>query len=142
MRYRPEVIWKQEIKVLIIDHSKSIRQTLEKILKSDHEIAMVVAASEPVIAELSIKTQYPDVIIMDLETPRLDGVKFLQKLLNYYSIPVIICSRVINKSFETSYNKQNKKGMKIIQKPKINVTQYLEETKTNIRAMVKEVARL
>ena len=129
-----------KIKVLIIDQSKLIRQTLERILLSDQEIITVIVASEPFIAEHKIKAMFPDVVIMDVETPSLDGVTFLKKLIESYSIPVIVCSRVVNKNFGISYNKQHSKRMQIIQKPKTNVTGYLEETKQEIREMVKEAA--
>jgi two-component system, chemotaxis family, protein-glutamate methylesterase/glutaminase len=132
------MIGDRKIKVLIIDQSKQIRQTLERILLSDDMITTIVEASEPFIAEIRIKAQLPDVVIMDVEMPRLDGVLFLRKLLEYYSVPVIVCSRVINNNFETRYKNFNQGELRVIQKPEIYVRQFLEGRKTEICTIVKE----
>ena len=79
------------LKVLVVDDSAVVRQTLTAILEQERGIAVVVAA-DPIIARGKIVKERPDVIVLDLEMPRMDGLTFLRELMAVDPIPVVICS--------------------------------------------------
>ena len=83
---------KEKIKVLIIDGSAVFRHTLTRILNIDPEIEVIATASNPYIAASKMKTQVPDVITLDLEMPRMNGLTFLKKIMSQHPIPVIVIS--------------------------------------------------
>ena len=80
------------IKVLVVDDSAVVRQVLQNVLRSDPEIEVVGVAADPYVARDMIVALKPDVITLDIEMPRMDGITFLHKLMKHYPIPVIIVS--------------------------------------------------
>jgi two-component system chemotaxis response regulator CheB len=80
------------IKVLVVDDSAVVRQVLQNVLSNDPELEVVGAASDPYVARDMIVALKPDVITLDIEMPRMDGITFLGKLMRYYPIPVIVVS--------------------------------------------------
>jgi len=85
----------KKIKVLIVDDSAVVRQTMAALLESDPEIEVMATAADPFVAVERIQHQVPDVITLDIEMPRMDGLTFLQKLMAQRPIPVIICSSLV-----------------------------------------------
>src|SRR6202046_5000766 len=83
---------KPRIRVLIVDDSAVVRQTLKEVLSSDPQIEVIATAGDPFVAADRIAEQVPDVITLDIEMPRMDGLTFLQKIMSQHPIPVIICS--------------------------------------------------
>ena len=82
----------RKIRVLIIDDSASVRQMMRAILEEDPEIEVIAAAADPFAAARYIQDQLPDVITLDVEMPRMDGITFLRKLMNQCPLPVVMCS--------------------------------------------------
>ena len=80
------------IRVLIVDDSAFVRQALKGILETDPQIEVIAVAADPYAAVERIKAQLPDVITLDVEMPRMDGLTFLEKLISQHPIPVVICS--------------------------------------------------
>ena len=80
------------VRVLIVDDSASVRQTLSDILGSDPGIEVIGTASDPYVAALRIQQEVPDVITLDVEMPRMDGITFLRKLMAQRPVPVVMCS--------------------------------------------------
>jgi len=97
----------KKIRVLIVDDSAVVRQILEEILVSDPAIEVMGTAADPFIAANKIKTEIPDVISLDIEMPRMDGITFLQKLMSQHPIPVVICSSLTEKGCETTLKAWN-----------------------------------
>lgn len=81
-----------KIKVLIVDDSAVVRQTLGEILSSGPGIAVTGTAADPFVAAAKIRESVPDVITLDVEMPRMDGITFLKKLVSQHPLPVVICS--------------------------------------------------
>ena len=81
----------KKIRVLIVDDSASVRQVLKEILESDPQIQVMAVASDPYVAVERIKKEIPDVITLDIEMPRMDGLTFLDKIMGQHPIPVVIC---------------------------------------------------
>ncbi|MBN2654055.1 MAG: chemotaxis response regulator protein-glutamate methylesterase [Nitrospirae bacterium] len=131
---------RKKIGVLVVDDSAIVRRTLSEILSSDPEIEVVGTASDPFIAADRMKEVVPDVITLDIEMPRMDGITFLQKLMTQHPIPVIICSSLTGKGSETALKALELGAIEIIEKPQLGTKQFLEESKIKICDAVKSAA--
>ena len=129
-----------KIKVLVVDDSALVRQTLCDILNSDPEIEVVGTAADPYIAAERLKTVVPDVITLDVEMPRMDGLTFLQKLMSQHPIPVVMCSSLAEEGSETALRAMEYGAVDIITKPKMGTKQFIEEARIMICDAVKGAA--
>jgi two-component system chemotaxis response regulator CheB len=132
----------RQIKVLIVDDSAVVRQTLTDALQSDPMISVMGAARDPYVAAEIIAREVPDVIILDVEMPRMDGITFLHKIMSQHPIPVVMCSTLTEKGAETTLKALEYGAVDIIQKPKLGTKQFLEESKIRICDSVKAAARV
>lgn len=131
----------KKIDVLVVDDSALVRQTLVDILKSDPEIGRVETAQDPYVAAERLQEFVPDVITLDIEMPRMDGLTFLKKLMSQHPIPVVICSSIAGKNTEEGIKALEYGAIDIIEKPKIGVKVFLEESKIIVLDTVKAAAR-
>src|SRR5512134_2751495 len=92
----------RKIRVLIVDDSAVVRKTLAEILSSDPQIEVMGTAPDPFIAAERILHETPDVISLDVEMPRMDGLTFLHKIMSQHPIPVVICSSLAEHGAETT----------------------------------------
>src|ERR1035437_189117 len=92
----------KKIRVLIVDDSAVVRQTLQNILNSDPDIEVMGTASDPFFAAKKISVEIPDVITLDVEMPRMDGLTFLKRIMSQHPIPVVIISSLTVKGTETA----------------------------------------
>jgi two-component system, chemotaxis family, protein-glutamate methylesterase/glutaminase len=129
-----------KIRVLIVDDSASIRQTLTMLLSEDPEIEVIGAASDPFMAARKIRDDIPDVITLDVEMPQMDGITFLKKLMSQHPIPVVMCSSLTEAGSETLMQALEAGAVDIIQKPKIGAADHLAESAERVRAVVKAAA--
>jgi two-component system chemotaxis response regulator CheB len=129
------------IKVLIVDDSAVVRQAMTDILSSDPSIEVVGAARDPYMAVETMKEVIPDVITLDVEMPRMDGITFLQKIMSQHPLPVVMVSSLTENGSETTFKALEYGAVDIIQKPKLGVKQFLEESKIIICDAVKAAAR-
>jgi two-component system chemotaxis response regulator CheB len=130
----------KKIKVLIVDDSAVVRQTLRTILGADPQIEVIGVANDPYIAADKINHERPDVITLDIEMPRMDGLTFLRKLMSQQPIPVVICSSLTAKGAETTLQALQYGAVEIINKPKLGVAQFLQEAQVLICDAVKAAA--
>lgn len=131
----------KKIRVLIVDDSAVVRQTMEEVLSSDHEIEVMGTAADPFIAADRIRKEVPDVITLDVEMPRMDGITFLQKIMSQHPIPVVICSSLAGSGSETALKALEYGAVEIITKPRMGTKQFLEESKVRICDVVKAAAQ-
>ncbi len=131
----------KKIRVLIVDDSAVVRQTLAEILCSDPRIEVMATASDPFVAADKIYHEVPDVITLDVEMPRMDGITFLEKLMIQHPIPVVICSSLTESSSETTLRALEYGAVEIIQKPKLGTKQFLEESRVRICEAVKAASQ-
>jgi len=129
-----------KIHVLVVDDSSVVRQTLSEILNSDPGIEVMATAGDPFIAAEKIKEKLPDVITLDIEMPRMDGLTFLQKIMAQRPIPVVICSSLAEEGSETALKALEYGAVEIITKPRMGTKRYLEESKIRICDAVKAAA--
>ncbi len=126
-----------KIRVLVVDDSAVVRQSLSTILNSDPEIEVMAVASDPYFAAKKILSEVPDVITLDVEMPRMDGLTFLKKIMSQHPIPVIIISSLTEKGTETGMKAMELGAVEIITKPQMNTKQFFEESKIRLIDVVK-----
>jgi two-component system, chemotaxis family, protein-glutamate methylesterase/glutaminase len=131
---------KKKIKVLIVDDSAVVRQTMKTILESDPAIEVMGHAQDPYVAATKINIMVPDVIILDVEMPRMDGITFLQKIMTQHPIPVVMCSTLTTAGSDTALMAMEYGAVEIITKPKVETKQFLEESRIRICDAVKAAA--
>ncbi|MDA8180393.1 MAG: chemotaxis response regulator protein-glutamate methylesterase [Deltaproteobacteria bacterium] len=129
-----------KIKVLIVDDSAVVRQAMAEILSSDPGIEVIGTAADPFIAADRIRDEVPDVITLDVEMPRMDGITFLHKLMSQHPIPVVICSSLAGKGSETALKALEYGAVEIIEKPRMGTKQFIEESTVRITHVVKAAA--
>ena len=128
---------KNKIRVLVVDDSALVRQVLQEILSSDPHIEVMAAVSDPYAAAEKIREEIPDVITLDIEMPRMDGLTFLEKIMTQHPIPVVICSSLAESKSETALKALEYGAVEIILKPRLGMKQFLEESKVRICDAVK-----
>lgn len=130
-----------KIRVLVVDDSASVRQTMTAILETDPEIEVIAAAQDPFAAAKIMQTEVPDVVTLDVEMPRMDGITFLRKLMSQCPLPVVMCSSLTEAGSETLLQALEAGAVDVILKPKMGVADYLSEHCEQIRQAVKGAAR-
>ena len=131
----------KKTRVLIIDDSAVVRQTLVEILQSDPQIEVMGTAADPYIASERIKEEVPDVITLDVEMPRMDGLNFLKIIMSQRPIPVVMCSSLTERGSETALKAIEYGAVEIILKPRLGTKQFLEESRIRICDAVKAAAQ-
>lgn len=129
------------IKVLIVDDSALIRQLLAKILNSDPDIEVVGAAPDPYVAREKIKQLNPDVLTLDIEMPKMDGVTFLRNLMRLRPMPVVMVSTLTDTGADVTLQALELGAVDYISKPKINVSEGMQAYAAEIIEKVKIAAK-
>jgi two-component system, chemotaxis family, protein-glutamate methylesterase/glutaminase len=132
----------KKIKVLIVDDSALVRQTLKDILSTDQRIEVIGLASDPFNAAEKMKDMAPDVITLDVEMPRMDGLTFLKKIMTQHPIPVVICSSLAGKGSETAMKALEYGAVDVIHKPVLGTKYQLQESSTLICDAVVAASRV
>jgi len=128
------------VRVLIVDDSALVRQTLSDVLSSDPEIEVIGTAGDPFIAADRIREQVPDVITLDIEMPRMDGLTFLRQIMEQHPIPIVICSSLATEGAQSAMKALEYGAVDIITKPKLGTRQFLEESQIVLCQAVKAAA--
>ena len=129
------------IKVLVVDDSAVVRQVVAALLGRDPGIEVIAAVADPILAIARMNVQWPDVIVLDIEMPRMDGITFLKKIMAERPTPVVICSTLAEKGAETSMAALAAGAVAIITKPKLGLKQFLEDASDDLVSVVKAAAR-
>jgi two-component system chemotaxis response regulator CheB len=130
------------IKVLIVDDSAVVRQVMAGVLAEDPGIELIGAASDPIFAYERMKNQWPDVILLDVEMPRMDGITFLKKLMQERPTPVVICSTLTESGAATTVEALSAGAVSIITKPKIGLKQFMSESAQEVITAIRNAARV
>lgn len=130
-----------KVRVLVVDDSASVRQTMVDVLSADPVIEVIGVASDPYVAARRIAEDVPDVITLDVEMPRMDGITFLRKIMSQRPIPVVMCSSLTEAGSETLMQALEAGAVDIILKPRIAAADHLAEVGDRIRDVVKAAAR-
>src|SRR5580658_6764093 len=129
-------------KVLIVDDSSLMRQLLAEILSSDPDLEVIGTAGDPFVAREKIKALNPDVLTLDIEMPRMDGLTFLEKLMRGHPMPVVMISSLTERGAEVTLRALSLGAIDYVSKPKLDVSSGTIEQTSEIIAKVKAAARV
>ena len=130
-----------QIRVLIVDDSALVRQVLTRMLNAAPDITVMGAASDPLFAMRRMEQEMPDVIVLDVEMPRMDGLTFLRQLMGTRPVPVVICSSLVEHGSRAAMEALSLGAVSIITKPKLGLRQFLEDHSNDVVASVRAAAR-
>jgi two-component system chemotaxis response regulator CheB len=128
------------IRVLIVDDSAVVRQVLAAMLGQFKDIRIVATASDPIIAQERMRVEWPDVVVLDVEMPRMDGITFLKQIMAERPTPVIICSTLTEKGAETTMQALAAGATTFITKPKVGLKDFLTDAAAEFARTVREAA--
>ncbi|WP_312375502.1 protein-glutamate methylesterase/protein-glutamine glutaminase [Stutzerimonas nitrititolerans] len=131
----------KRIKVLVVDDSAVVRQVLGSTLALDPAIEVIGTAADPVFASEKMRKQWPDVIVLDVEMPRMDGITFLKKLMAERPTAVVICSTLTEKGAATTMQALAAGAVSIVTKPQLNLRQFLLDSTDELIGAIKGAAR-
>jgi two-component system, chemotaxis family, protein-glutamate methylesterase/glutaminase len=129
------------IRVLIVDDSALIRQLLSQVLRSDPGIEVVAAVADPLAAVERLKHERVDVVTLDVEMPRMDGLTFLEKLMRAWPLPVLMVSSLTEKGCATTLRALELGAVDVVTKPKLDVDAGVRDLADEILAKVHAAAR-
>ena len=130
----------KKIRVLIVDDSASVRTTLSEIIDADPDLEVMATASDPYVAVERIRHEVPDVIFLDVEMPRMDGLTFLRKLMSQRPVPVVICSSLAEAGSDTLMQALEAGAVDVVTKPRVDTAQFLLESSMRICDAAKAAA--
>ena len=128
------------IGVLIVDDSAVVRQVLSARLSSDAAIDVLGSVSDPIFAMEHMNRVWPDVVVLDIEMPRMDGITFLKKIMATRPTPVVICSTLTHRGAETTMEALAAGAVSIVPKPTTGLKKFIEDDSGDIVAAVKAAA--
>jgi two-component system chemotaxis response regulator CheB len=129
------------IQVLVVDDSAVVRQVLTAMLDAAPGIELMHAVADPFLAMERMKVKWPDVIVLDVEMPRMDGITFLRKIMQERPTPVVICSTLTEKGAQTTMEALAAGAVAIVTKPKLGLKQFLQETSDDLISTIRMAAR-
>jgi two-component system chemotaxis response regulator CheB len=129
-----------KIRVLIVDDSASVRTTLSDIISADPELEVMATAADPYVAVERIRQEVPDVMFLDIELPRMDGITFLKKIMSQRPIPVVICSSLAQDGSDAFMQALEAGAVDVVAKPRVDTAQFLQESRMRICDAAKAAA--
>ena len=128
------------INVMIVVDSAVVRQVLSGLLNAVPGITVTHAVANPLLAMERMKVQWPDVIVLDVEMPKMDGITFLRKIMTEHPTPVVICSTLTEKGAQTSVEALTAGAVAIITKPRLDLKQFLHDSADELVSAVRAAA--
>src|SRR5258708_25486602 len=122
----------RKIKVMVVDDSAVVRQVISGALARERSIEALAAVADPIFAMQRMRTHWPDVIVLDVEMPRMDGITFLRKIMTQRPTPVVICSTLPVARAETTRQSLAAGAVTIVTKPKIGVRNFLLDASADL----------
>jgi two-component system, chemotaxis family, protein-glutamate methylesterase/glutaminase len=128
-------------KVLIVDDSALMRSLLTAIVNRQHDMCAVGAAPDPLVAREMIRALNPDVLTLDVEMPKMDGIDFLEKLMRLRPMPVVMVSTLTEKGAEVTLRALDLGAIDFVAKPKVGIAEGIEESSREIIDKIRIAAR-
>lgn len=125
------------IRVMIVDDSAIVRQVASAAIAAQPDMEVIATAADPLFAMDKMRRQWPDVIVLDIEMPRMDGLTFLRKLMAERPTPVVICSSLVDRGARASVDALAAGALSLVSKPKVGVKQFLQDESDSLVAAVR-----
>ncbi|HOV14390.1 MAG TPA: chemotaxis response regulator protein-glutamate methylesterase [Spirochaetota bacterium] len=129
------------INVLIVDDSAFVREVLTKIISEDKELHVVASVPDPYKAVEVLNSEKIDVITLDLEMPRMDGLTFLEKLMSQKPMPVVVCSSIAEEGSDNAIKALELGAVEVITKPKFGLKDFFTEEKERLHESIKSASK-
>ena len=126
----------RKIRVLVVDDSAVVRETLSMLINRHPNLEVMGAARDPYDAAERIRQEIPDVITLDVEMPKMDGITFLKRLMSQRPIPVVVCSSLVGEGTQTLMAALEAGAVDLIKKPTVGTRKFLEESAIQIQDKV------
>lgn len=130
-----------KIKVMLVDDSAVVRQVNRETLEKEPDIEVIGVAADPLYALEKMKLAWPDVLVIDIEMPRMDGLTFLKKIMSEHPTPTVVCSSLAEKGAAATMEALAAGALSIITKPKLGVKQFLQDSANDLVSAVRAAAR-
>lgn len=131
----------KKTRVMIVDDSATVRQVLTAVLSESPDIEVVATAADPIFALEKMQKTWPDVLVLDVEMPRMDGITFLRKLMSERPLPVVICSTLTEKGTRTSLQALAAGAVGVAAKPTSGLRQFLQESSAELVSQIRAAAK-
>lgn len=132
----------KKIRLMVVDDSAVVRRAARDILAKDPAIELIAAVSDPLFAMEAMKKEWPDVIVLDIEMPRMDGLSFLRKIMEERPTPVIICSTLTERGTQTAVEAMAAGAVSIITKPRVGLNNFLEDEASHFIGAIRAAAEV
>lgn len=132
----------RNVRVLIVDDSASVRMGLKEIITDAPDLEVMAMAGDPFAAADKIRREMPDVIILDIEMPKMDGLSFLRRIMSQRPIPVVICSTLTQRGSDIAMEAMRAGAAEVIAKPKLGSPELIEQARPTICDALRAAARV
>jgi two-component system chemotaxis response regulator CheB len=130
----------KKIKVMVVDDSAVVRQVVQALLDREPDMMVIASASDPLFALDKMAKNWPDVILLDIEMPRMDGITFLKKIMQEHPTPVVICSSLAEQGAAVTMQALEAGAVEVINRPRSGVRNFLEDAANDLVSAVRAAA--